>query len=232
MKKEENLDFITQWIHYGNCMPQVAACLIKGLNPTLCKIKEEEPAYDEKNKQPLTYTTMLDEELQNITEILCEGSQKWWEYKNLNIFTHVNNALINNVCVNRALLKEIKQFYLNLTDTDKTKFSSSYHYVDRALGLLSSIKKKLKKITTSKQNTPNNTSDIGSPPWRKNNARKAAHARHSKPGASREKQKKICEIWASGKYSSRDLCAEEECAGLNMSYSTARKALRNTPDPT
>lgn len=73
--------------------------------------------------------------------------------------------------------------------------------------------------------------EIGTPQWRKRTARKAADARHSQPGGSRDKQQQIREIWASGKYSSRDLCAEEECAALDMSYSAARRALQNTPDP-
>lgn len=64
------------------------------------------------------------------------------------------------------------------------------------------------------------------------NARAAANARHSRPGGSRDKRKKIQEIWESGKYSSRDICAEQECAALEMSFSAARKALRGTPDPT
>lgn len=64
-----------------------------------------------------------------------------------------------------------------------------------------------------------------------NNARAAADARHSKPGGSREKRRQICAAWASGKYSSRDICAEQECAALGMSFSTARKALIGTPDP-
>lgn len=72
---------------------------------------------------------------------------------------------------------------------------------------------------------------IGSPVWRKQQAQAAANARHSQPGGSRDKQQRIREIWASGKYSSRDRCAEEECAALDMSYSAARKALRNTTDP-
>lgn len=61
-------------------------------------------------------------------------------------------------------------------------------------------------------------------------AKLGAEALHSKPGGSREKKGKIQEIWASGKYSSRDICAEQECAALNWSYSAARRALRNTPD--
>jgi len=63
-------------------------------------------------------------------------------------------------------------------------------------------------------------------------AKHAADCRHSKPGGSRDKQEKIRAIWASGKYTSRDICAEQECAAVDMSFSVARKALRNTPDPT
>jgi hypothetical protein len=73
-------------------------------------------------------------------------------------------------------------------------------------------------------------SQVGSPEWRKQTAAIAANARHDRPGGSRDKQRQIREIWASGKYSSRDLCAEEECAALGMSYGAARKALKNTPD--
>jgi hypothetical protein len=61
---------------------------------------------------------------------------------------------------------------------------------------------------------------------------KAATARHSKPGGSRDKWQQMRALWASGKYSSRDICAEQECAALDMSFSSARKALRGTPDPT
>jgi hypothetical protein len=62
-------------------------------------------------------------------------------------------------------------------------------------------------------------------------AKHAADAMHSKPGGSREKKERIREIWATGKYTSRDICAEQECANLDMSFSVARKALRNTPNP-
>jgi hypothetical protein len=72
---------------------------------------------------------------------------------------------------------------------------------------------------------------VGSEAWRKQTARDAANARHDQPGGSRDKQRRIREIWASGKYSTRDLCAEEECEALGMSFSAARKALRNAPEP-
>ena len=66
---------------------------------------------------------------------------------------------------------------------------------------------------------------------RSENARAAAHARHRQPGGSVAKQDKVREIWASGKYKSRDACARNECDAIGMSYSTARKALIRMPEP-
>jgi hypothetical protein len=70
-------------------------------------------------------------------------------------------------------------------------------------------------------------SGVGSVAWRRQTAKAAANTRHDRPGGSRDKQRQIREIWATRKYSSRDICAEEECAALGMSFSAARKALRN-----
>lgn len=61
-------------------------------------------------------------------------------------------------------------------------------------------------------------------------ARAGAQAKDVTTGQA-AKRAKIREIWASGKYASRDICAEQECASLDMSFSTARKSLRGTPDP-
>lgn len=72
---------------------------------------------------------------------------------------------------------------------------------------------------------------VGSPEWRRQVARKAADARHDQPGGSRDKQRRILESWMSGKYSSKDVCAEEECGALGMSFSAARRALKNAPKP-
>jgi hypothetical protein len=72
---------------------------------------------------------------------------------------------------------------------------------------------------------------LGSPEWRSQNARAAANAKHNKPGGSRDKQRQMRELWASGNYTSRDLCAEQACAALNMSFSAARGALDNEPEP-
>lgn len=75
------------------------------------------------------------------------------------------------------------------------------------------------------------TPAVGSAEWRSMNARAAANAMHDRPGGSRDKKRQIREIWARGNYSDRDTCAEQECAALGMPFATARRALRNTPEP-
>lgn len=62
-------------------------------------------------------------------------------------------------------------------------------------------------------------------------ARKAANIGHDNPGGSRDKQRQIQEIWATGKYPSRDACALQEYDGLAVTNGKARKDLRNTPNP-
>lgn len=58
--------------------------------------------------------------------------------------------------------------------------------------------------------------------------RKAVNSRHNKPGGSREKRAQIRALWATGKYSTKDICAEEEYAGLGYkTFGAARKALRD-----
>ena len=93
------------------------------------------------------------------------------------------------------------------------------------------LREALKRGSNVKRAIDQAEAQVGSPEWRRQTAAVAANARHDRPGGSRDKQRQIREIWATGKYSSRDLCAEEECAGLEMSYGAARKALKNTPDP-
>jgi hypothetical protein len=61
--------------------------------------------------------------------------------------------------------------------------------------------------------------------------RLASDALHNKPKGSRANQALIRAAWASGKFTSRDVCAEQESASIGMSFSAARRALRNTPDP-
>lgn len=63
--------------------------------------------------------------------------------------------------------------------------------------------------------------------WHSERARAAANARHNKAGGSRDRREKIIEIWKSGKYDTKDLCAEEECRAFGIAYSTARKYLTN-----
>ena len=90
----------------------------------------------------------------------------------------------------------------------------------------SSVKKEMTESSAQDHNAV-----LGSPEWRKQTAKAAANALHDQPGGSRDKQRQIREIWASGKYTSRDICAEQECAALKMSFKAARNALINQPKP-
>lgn len=66
---------------------------------------------------------------------------------------------------------------------------------------------------------------------RSSKAKKAINIRHDKKGGSRDKRNQIREIWATGKYTTKTRCAEEEYDALGMSFSTAIKALQNAPKP-
>ena len=66
---------------------------------------------------------------------------------------------------------------------------------------------------------------------RTNTSAKAADTLHSKLGGTRDKREAIKQAWASGRFSSRTQCAEQESGAIGMSLSTAIKALQNTPDP-
>jgi hypothetical protein len=54
---------------------------------------------------------------------------------------------------------------------------------------------------------------------------------HDQPNGSREKRQRMREIWASGKYLTREACAEKNYELVGMSFDTAKKALRNQPAP-
>jgi hypothetical protein len=62
--------------------------------------------------------------------------------------------------------------------------------------------------------------------------KRAANARHDRPGAARDKQKAMQDAWASGAYKSRNECAEKMHRELGMGYRAARDALIGTPDHT
>lgn len=64
-----------------------------------------------------------------------------------------------------------------------------------------------------------------------NSAKNAIEARHNKPGESRERSDELLEIWMSGMYESRTLCAYEWHEEFGMKQSSARKKLQGTPDP-
>jgi len=61
--------------------------------------------------------------------------------------------------------------------------------------------------------------------------KEGAEKRHGKPGGARSKRSELRELWASGKYATRAVCAEQEYAALGVSLDTARKYLKGAPEP-
>ena len=60
----------------------------------------------------------------------------------------------------------------------------------------------------------------------------ARNGGNAKAAKLQEPKEKICQAWATGKFESRDLCAEQEYSNLGFSsFKTARNALMNTPAP-
>ncbi|MFI4957363.1 MAG: hypothetical protein ACHQAX_09185 [Gammaproteobacteria bacterium] len=55
-----------------------------------------------------------------------------------------------------------------------------------------------------------------------------ANIRHEE---TKKKHESIRALWASGKYKTRDECAEAECENLGMKFEAARNALKGTPNP-
>ena len=55
--------------------------------------------------------------------------------------------------------------------------------------------------------------------------------RHSAPGGSHDMAAEMRKAWASGKYKSKEVCADEEHERLGISRPTARNYLINTPSP-
>lgn len=146
-----------KWIHDGNCMPQIAACLIKGKDPDVCIAQEEnESEYDEDTKRYISYIKMDDPEMQDLVELLCDGGYKWWAHTNKTIFCHVNKALKNSVEIEDIFLNEIHKHFLNYTEIDKNSFIETHPYITHALNL----KRSMPAINKGKQSNEDSEREI------------------------------------------------------------------------
>ena len=66
---------------------------------------------------------------------------------------------------------------------------------------------------------------------RQASARHAIEARHNQDEGYRAKRAACIKAWESGRHPTRKACAEAMAQELNISYSAARRALNNTPEP-
>ncbi len=122
----------------------------------------------------------------------------------------------------KAALATLEE-YVEIAQSITVDLSAARQEADTAQKLHAKLMQCLPKVFEAGQETIKREAS--------NRAQAAANALHDKPGGNRDKQEQIRAAWASGKYASRELCAEQECAALNMAFGTARRALRNTPEP-
>lgn len=124
--------------------------------------------------------------------------------------TKGDNQLLDDLCINAAIniLMAIDGALVCIFVGDMEGYSEALIHIATQHQLLN-------EFQTDKETTRIR---------RKERARFAAKKRHGPINKAKEVLKAI---WATGKYSSKDVCAEQESAGLGMSFSTARKALRN-----
>lgn len=76
--------------------------------------------------------------------------------------------------------------------------------------------------------------EIGVKGWKAIEADKSETGRRGAEALHKEnkgKREKLHEVWASGRYRTRDSCAEREHKNLDVSFATARRWLRRTPEP-
>jgi len=135
------------------------------------------------------------------------------------------------LCSEIDIKQELEELGRTHHGGDPLKLEAQKRMKNELKNRLTKIKVELNSFDSFISNSQPSAVEIGTPAWREQNARNAANAKHDQPGGSRDKQQQIRNIWATGKYSTRDLCAEEECGALGMSFSAARKALRNSPQP-
>lgn len=122
----ENKINYKRWLNNGPCIPQIAACLILNLDPD---------KYVKKNDRDYRDVQIKNKQAEVLTSILCNNDLPW-NYNDLNIFCHVNNALKNQIDIHENLFKEIELFFLNLIEDHQNGFMKTYPYLARKINSL------------------------------------------------------------------------------------------------
>lgn len=141
---------------------------------------------------------------------------------------HINATAFIQAKIAESRLQDIHPIYGGTVGT----FLDEIDFPPLSTGLFAlSQVEEIEEKAFGKQVSIQRPSAVGSSEWRRQNAVRAANAKHDKPGGARDKKRLLLEIWSSGKYTNRDRCAEEECGALDMSFAAARRALTNAPTP-
>lgn len=141
--------------------------------------------------------------------------------------SELHKSIVLWLQANRNLTQQERIVYVkNLLVSENLDEATQLHYAAAGFLAADTLFALANKLPESILQTAQGTKEFTERVLRKKKSSFAAAARAKK---YLDIKNKIIAIWVSGKYLSRDVCAEQECANLNISYSTARKALRNIP---
>ncbi len=94
------------------------------------------------------------------------------------------------------------------------------------------VDKAIKKVIEALNADSTSTEKTDSSAAYRRHQQKAALAKAEKQRPRiRANRKHMLDVWLSGNYTTRDICAEQEAEALGITFSTARKYLTNSPNP-
>jgi hypothetical protein len=135
-----------------------------------------------------------------------------------------------------AALSVLNDDLSGILDQYQTMLDQSYEALNKIVQQSSNVPDQTKKLVETIVELTKTVEDAGRMGFKiaaqkaSELGRKKAIARHEQ-GKFAERKAELIKTWLEGKYATKTRCAEKECMRLAMSFDTARKTLRNVPNP-
>ncbi|MFT4058464.1 MAG: hypothetical protein QM652_02840 [Legionella sp.] len=118
-------NYYKQWVNFNECEPEVSACLVLGINPEKKLINSRLTQFQRMKGAPL-YHVIESPEVEKLARLLRNNPRH--SYK-LNLFQHIDYALMCSQKISNVLMKHLTSFFLNLSKGDQEEFKKNYPYV-------------------------------------------------------------------------------------------------------
>jgi hypothetical protein len=149
----------------------------------------------------------------------------------------VPNLLHNEIMVwlqdNKDLSHEDRLQKIKLTLFERTEWHELHHYAAMSFIIMERLLNECNELQGHIMTGVKGGKEIAEHLESERRTQVAQKGAFIKNKDNRDRADKIRKIWATGKYTSRDICAEQEYNALGFgSFKAARNALKNTPNPT